>query len=93
MKAIYKGEIIAESNETIVIEGNHYFPPNSLKKGYLKESSTHSTCPWKGLASYYTIEVDGTANKDAAWFYPNPSDKAKEIKDHVAFWKGVEITQ
>ena len=93
MKAIYKGEIIAESNETIVIEGNHYFPPNSLKKGYLKESSTHSACPWKGLASYYTIEVDGTANKDAAWFYPNPSDKAKEIKDHVAFWKGVEITQ
>jgi uncharacterized protein (DUF427 family) len=93
MKAIYNGKIIAESNDTIVIEGNHYFPPSSLKNDFLKESSTHSTCPWKGLASYYTIEVNGTTNNDAAWFYPNPSDKAKEIKDYVAFWKGVKITE
>jgi uncharacterized protein (DUF427 family) len=93
MKAIYNGEIIAESNETIVIEGNHYFPPGSLKKDFFKESNTHSTCPWKGLASYNTIEVNGKTNTDAAWFYPNPSDKAMEIKDYVAFWKGVEITE
>ncbi|MBA4155725.1 MAG: hypothetical protein C0512_15435 [Flavobacterium sp.] len=93
MKAIYNGEIIAESNETIVIEGNHYFPPGSLKKDFFRKSTTHSTCPWKGAASYNTIEVNGTTNKDAAWFYPNPSDKAKEIKDYVAFWKGIEITE
>jgi uncharacterized protein (DUF427 family) len=93
MKAIYNGEIIAESNDTIVIEGNHYFPPSSLKNNFFKESSTHSTCPWKGLASYYTIEVNGATNNDAAWFYPNPSDRAKEIKDYVAFWKGVEINE
>lgn len=93
MKAIYNGEIIAESNDTIVIEGNHYFPPSSLKKDFFKESNTHSTCPWKGLASYNTIEVNGKTNADAAWFYPNPSDKAMEIKNYVAFWKGVEITE
>ena len=93
MKALYNGEIIAESNATIVIEGNHYFPPASLKKEFFKESSTHSTCPWKGLASYYTIEVNAMTNNDAACFYPAPSDKAKEIKDYVAFWKGVKITQ
>lgn len=93
MKAIYNGEIIAESNDTIVIEGNHYFPPSSLKTDFFKESNTHSTCPWKGLASYYTIEVNGTTNNDAAWYYPNPSDKATEIRDYVAFWKGVKITE
>ncbi len=93
MKAIYNGEIIAQSNDTIVIEGNHYFPPSSLKNNFLKESSTHTTCPWKGVASYYNIEVNGTTNNDAAWFYPNPSNKAKEIKDYVAFWKGVQITK
>ena len=93
MKAIYNGEIIAESNDTIVIEGNHYFPPSSLKTDFFKESSTRSTCPWKGLAFYYTIEVKGTTNTDAAWYYPNPSDKATEIRDYVAFWKGVKITE
>lgn len=93
MKAIYNGEIIAESNDTIVIEGNHYFPPGSLKKDFFKESSTHTTCPWKGLASYNTIVVNGMTNNDAAWFYPDPSDQAKEIKDYVAFWKGVTITE
>lgn len=93
MKAIFNGEIIAESNDTIVIEGNHYFPPSSLKKDFFKESNTHSTCPWKGLASYNTIEVNGKTNTDAAWFYPNPSDKAMKIKNYVAFWKGIEITE
>ena len=93
MKAIYNGEIIAESNDTIVIEGNHYFPPSSLKTDFFKESSTRSTCPWKGLASYNTIEVNGMTNNDAAWYYPNPSDKATEIRDYVAFWKGVKITE
>lgn len=93
MKAIFNGQTIAESNDTIVIEGNHYFPPDSLKKDFFKDSSTHSTCPWKGLASYYTVEVDGVANNDAAWYYPNPSDRAKEIKNHVAFWKGVKVTE
>ena len=93
MKAIYNGEIIAESNNTIVIEGNHYFPPYSVKSQFLKESNTHSTCPWKGLASYYTIEVNGSTSTDAAWFYPNPSDKAVEITNYVAFWKDVIITE
>lgn len=91
MKAIYNGEIIAESDATIVIENNHYFPPSSLKKEFFKESSLHSTCPWKGLASYYTIEVNGKKNQDAAWYYPNPSERAKQIKDYVAFWKDVKI--
>ena len=93
MKAIYNGEIIAQSDDTIVIEGNHYFPPGSLKNDFFKQSGTHSTCPWKGLASYYSIEVNGTTNNDAAWFYPDPSDKAKEIKGYVAFWKGVKIIE
>lgn len=93
MKAVYKGEIIAESNDTVVIEGNHYFPPGSLKKDFFKESSTHSICPWKGQASYYTVEVNGAVNKDAAWFYPDPSERAKGISDYVAFWKGVEISE
>ena len=93
MKAIFNGQTIAESNDTIVIEGNHYFPPDSLKKDFFKDSSTHSTCPWKCLASYYTVEVDGVANNDAAWYYPNPSVRAKEIKNYVAFWKGVKVTE
>lgn len=93
MKAIFNGEIIAESKDTIVIEGNHYFPPGSLKSEFFRESSTHSTCPWKGLASYYTIVVNGTTNNDAAWFYPSPSDRAMEIKNYVGFWKGVKITE
>ena len=91
MKAIWNNEVIAESNDTIVIEGNHYFPPGAVKKKYLQPSGTHTTCPWKGLASYYSVEVDGETNKDAAWFYPNPKDAAKQIKDHVAFWKGVKV--
>jgi len=92
MKAIWKGQVIAESNNTIVIEGNHYFPPNDIKKEFFVDSEAHTTCPWKGLASYYTIKVNGDENPDAAWYYPEASDLAKQIEDYVAFWKGVEIT-
>lgn len=92
MKAIFNGEIIAESNDTIIIEGNHYFPPSSLKKEFFKESTTHSTCPWKGYASYFTVDVNGTTNKGVVWYYPEPSDRAKEIKGYVAFWNGVKVT-
>jgi len=91
MKAIWNGATLAESNDTVVVEGNHYFPMNSIRSEYFHKSSTHSRCPWKGEASYYDIEINGQVNKDAAWYYPNPSDAAKQIKDHVAFWKGVEI--
>ncbi|MCL8007048.1 DUF427 domain-containing protein [Gelidibacter japonicus] len=90
MKAIWNNKIIAESDATVVIENNHYFP-DSIKKEYFKPSETHSTCPWKGEASYYTIEVEGKQNKDAAWYYPEVSDQAITIKNHVAFWKGVEV--
>jgi len=91
MKAIWNNEVIAESNDTIVVEGNHYFPPSSIKKDFIKESDTHSVCPWKGTASYYSLEVNGEENADAAWFYPETSDLAKNIKGYVAFWKGVKI--
>lgn len=91
MKAIWNGKVIAESNDTIVVEGNHYFPKDSINQENFKASSTHSTCPWKGEASYYTLEVDGEMNQDAAWYYPEPKEAAKEIKDYVAFWKGVEV--
>ncbi len=93
MKAIWNGKVIAESNDTVVVEGNHYFPANSIKKEYFKDSDTHSVCPWKGTASYYTVDVDGNANADAAWYYPETSDLAKQIKGYVAFWKGVEVTE
>ena len=91
MKAIWNDKIIAESNNTIVIENNHYFPHESIKKEYFRPSDLHSVCPWKGTASYYTIEVDGNQNKDAAWFYPEVSELAKGIKNRVAFWRGVKI--
>ncbi|MEQ9423674.1 MAG: DUF427 domain-containing protein [Cyclobacteriaceae bacterium] len=93
MKAIWNGEVIAESEDTVVVENNHYFPSESLKKDFFKESETHTVCPWKGTASYYTLNVGGEQNKDAAWFYPTPSELAKNIKDHVAFWRGVEVTE
>ncbi|MFW6290261.1 MAG: DUF427 domain-containing protein [Mariniphaga sp.] len=92
MKAIWKGKTIAESSNTKQVEGNEYFPPESVNRQYLKQSSTHTKCSWKGTASYYNLEVDGEVNKDAAWYYPEPSKAASEIKDHVAFWKGVEVT-
>jgi uncharacterized protein (DUF427 family) len=93
MKAIWNNKLIAESDETITIEGNFYFPPTSVNKNYLKNSETHTVCPWKGTASYYDIEVDGKINKDAAWYYPIPKEKASNIKDYVAFWKGVSIEE
>ncbi len=92
MKAIWNGTTLAESNATVVVEGNHYFPRDSVKKEFFRESDTHTTCPWKGLASYYDVVVDGKVNKDAAWYYPEPSEAAKNIKGCVAFWKGVQVT-
>ena len=91
MKATWNGQVIAQSDETIVIEGNHYFPPSSVNKAYLTESEYESTCPWKGRASYFSLEVDGKKNENAAWYYPAPNEKAASIKNYVAFWKGVSI--
>lgn len=93
MKAIWNGEVIAESSNTVVVENNHYFPPESIHKEFFKNSDTHSVCPWKGTASYYTIEVNGKENKDAAWYYPEVSELARSIKGHVAFWKGVSVSE
>lgn len=90
-KAIWNGEVIADSNETILVEGNHYFPPESVRKEYLEPSDTKTVCGWKGDCSYYTLNVNGKKNPDAAWTYKNPKDAASNIKDYVAFWKGVEI--
>lgn len=91
MKAIWNNLIIAESDDIVNVEGNSYFPVESVKKEYLRESQSHTVCPWKGRASYYNLEVDGNINKDAAWYYPEPSELAKGIKGRVAFWKGVKI--
>jgi uncharacterized protein (DUF427 family) len=91
MKAIWNGETIAESNDTVVVEGNHYFPADCLKEACFIPSSTTTHCPWKGSASYYTLQVDGKENKDAAWYYPDPKEKAQHIKGRVAFWRGVEV--
>ena len=92
MKAIWNGKVIAESNNTKVIEGNHYFPHDFIKKEFFKPSDTKTTCHWKGEASYYSVEVDGSVNEDAAWFYPEISSMAKSIENAVAFWKGLEVT-
>lgn len=89
--AMWNNEVIAESDETIQIEGNEYFPPDSVKKEFFKESTMQTRCHWKGLASYYDVEVNGNMNRNAAWYYPEPSDAAKEIKDYVAFWNEVEV--
>lgn len=91
MKAIWKGQVIAESKQTKVVEGNHYFPSDSVNKEFLQSSDTHTFCHWKGTASYYDIMVDDQLNEDAAWYYPQPFDKAMSIKDYVAFWRGVEV--
>jgi len=93
MKAIWENEVIAESNDTVVVENNHYFPANSVKKEFLRDSDTHTVCPWKGLASYYSIEVRGRQNKDAAWYYPDPKEATNNIKGRIAFWKGVTVTE
>lgn len=91
MKAIWSDIVVAESDQTIEIEGNHYFPPDSLKPEYFYESTLHTTCSWKGEASYYHVQVNGGVNNDAAWYYPDPKSAAKEIKGYVAFWKGVKV--
>ncbi len=93
MKAIWKEQVLAESDKTIIVEGNHYFPPETIKKEFFEESASHTTCPWKGEASYYTVIVNGIKNTDAAWYYSSPKDAAKEIKDYIAFWHGVEIVK
>ncbi|MBF4982970.1 DUF427 domain-containing protein [Nonlabens mediterrranea] len=93
MKAIWNDQVLAESNDTKVIENNHYFPADSIKKEFFKESKTQSNCPWKGVASYYTVEVNGDQNTDAAWYYPDTKHAAKEIEGYVAFWKGVSIKE
>ena len=90
-KAIWNGVVLAESKNCQIVEGNQYFPPDSVNCQFFKPSETHTTCPWKGLASYYTIVVDGKENKDAAWYYPSPKKAAEQIKDHIAFWRGVKV--
>ncbi|MBZ0244843.1 MAG: DUF427 domain-containing protein [Cyclobacteriaceae bacterium] len=91
MKAIWNGQVIAESDDTVVIEGNHYFPVDAIKKEFFSDSISNTACPWKGIASYYNVTVDGKENPDAAWYYPEPKEAAKVIKDRIAFWKGVEV--
>lgn len=90
-KAIWENTVLAESSRTIEIEGNQYFPPDAIKGEFLKPNSQHTTCPWKGLASYYDVEVNGKRNAGAAWYYPEPKAAASQIKDYVAFWKGVKV--
>ncbi len=90
-KALWKDTVLAQSERTVMVEGNHYFPPDSVNGEYFAESESHTICPWKGVASYYTIKVNGSENYDAAWFYPKPSQAAKTIKDYVAFWRGVQV--
>ncbi|HXO45096.1 MAG TPA: DUF427 domain-containing protein [Candidatus Cybelea sp.] len=90
-KALWNGAILAESSRTVVVEGNQYFPPDSLRAEYFRSSETHTVCPWKGTASYHDVEVNGERNADAAWYYPDPKPAASQIKDYVAFWKGVQI--
>jgi uncharacterized protein (DUF427 family) len=90
--ASWNGVVLAESDDTVVVEGNHYFPRASVRAELLRDSATTTICPWKGTASYHSVEVDGKTNADAAWYYPTPKDAAKEIADRIAFWKGVEVT-
>jgi uncharacterized protein (DUF427 family) len=91
MKAVWNGTTLAESDRTIVVEGNHYFPPDAVNREHFQASETHTICPWKGEASYYTVTVDGRTNADAAWFYSSPKPAAAQIKDYVAFWHGVKV--
>ncbi len=92
MKAVWNGQTVAESDDIVTVEGNAYFPLASVKADVLRDSPTHSTCPWKGTASYYSLDVGGQTNKDAVWFYPEPKPAAAEIKGRVAFWKGVAVS-
>jgi uncharacterized protein (DUF427 family) len=90
-KALWNNAVLAESDQTEIVEGNHYFPADSLNREHFRDSSTHSVCPWKGTASYYDVVVDGQTNKDAAWYYPAPKEAARNITGRVAFWKGVQV--
>lgn len=90
-RAVWNGAVIAESPTTIVVEGNHYFPPESVRREYLRDSQTHTVCPWKGTASYYDVVVNGQVNRDAAWYYPTPKEAAQQIAGYIAFWRGVRI--
>lgn len=92
IRAVWNGAVLAEAPETVRLEGNHYFPVDSLRREYFSDSATTTVCPWKGTARYYNVTVDGSVNSDAAWYYPEPSAKAGQIKDHVAFWKGVQVS-
>jgi uncharacterized protein (DUF427 family) len=92
-RAIWNGAVLAESDRTVLVEGNHYFPPEAVRREYFRDSGTHTVCGWKGTASYYDVEVGGRVNKDAAWYYPEPLPAAAHIKGHVAFWKGVQVEQ
>ena len=91
VRARWNGKLIAESDRCIVVEGNQYFPPEAVKRELLRDSDTHSTCHWKGVASYHDVVVDGKVNKDAAWYYPEPKQAANQIKGYIAFWRGVQI--
>lgn len=91
MKAIWNNQILAQSNDTVVVEGNHYFPEDSINEDFFKPSTNTTICPWKGTAHYYHVEVDGSINENAAWFYPNPKKAAAKIKNRIAFWKGVVV--
>ncbi len=90
-KAVWNGHVVAESHQCEIVEGNHYFPPDTVKHELLKDSATHTTCGWKGIASYYDVIVSGQVNKDAAWYYPDPKAAARNIAGHIAFWKGVKV--
>jgi uncharacterized protein (DUF427 family) len=92
VKAVWNGAVIAESDDTVVVEGNHYFPSEAVDASLLRPSDTHTICPWKGTASYHSLMVDGTENRNAAWYYPDPKPAAAEIKDRIAFWKGVQVS-
>lgn len=93
MRAVWSGQVIAESDATIVVEGNHYFPPDAVDARYLEPSATHTMCGWKGLASYHDVVVDGNRNADAAWYYPEPKEAAAQIAGYLAFWRGVTVEQ
>ena len=93
MRAIWNDQVIAESDETVVVEGNHYFPPQSVKQEFLRSVSNTTLCPWKGTAHYYDVVVGEQANEGAAWYYPEPKEKAAQIRDHIAFWRGVTVTE
>jgi uncharacterized protein (DUF427 family) len=92
-KATWENTVLAESDRCVAVEGNQYFPPDSIRKEFFQPSATHTICPWKGTASYYDLQVNGKRNPDAAWYYPDPKSEAKQIKDYVAFWNGVKVVK